>query len=359
MKVLAILAFLLCGLHPALAHETTRSYVTLARDGASVDVAFRVAFRDVEVAVWIDEDFDGALTWGETRRRLDAIGNYLAAGVTLGAGGDCPLTRSTASASETGGIAYLDIAFTATCPSDAASLVVTSRLFEDIDADHRLFLTALVSGETTTTVLGEGTRAVTLEAGTGGPLAALAAYFLLGVQHLLGGADHLVFLLVLILPAVAVTGPQRPPFRVAALSVLTAVTGFTIAHALTLAAATTDLLRPPTDVIEVLIAVSIVVTALDNLRPFLPGSRTAVAAFFGLIHGFGFASALGVLDAGGWALATALLGFNLGIEVAQIGVVLLAMPALYVLGGGRPLLWTGSALAGAVGLWWVWERALA
>ena len=78
-----------------------------------------------------------------------------------------------------------------------------------------------------------------------------------------------------------------------------------------------------------------------------------MAAFFGTIHGFGFASALGAMQLTGSSLALALVGFNLGIEAAQVGLILLTMPALYMLGGGRLLLWAGSA-AGAAGLGWLW-----
>ena len=137
---------------------------------------------------------------------------------------------------------------------------------------------------------------------------------------------------------------------------LTAVTGFTLAHALTLTASATELLRPPSGLVEALVALSIVITAADNVRPFIPAPRAAVAALFGTIHGFGFASALGSLQLTGVGLATALVGFNLGIEAAQVAVVLIVMPALYVLGNGRLLLWGGSAAAGAVGSWWLWIR---
>ena len=134
---------------------------------------------------------------------------------------------------------------------------------------------------------------------------------------------------------------------------LTAATGFTLAHALTLTAATTELLRPPADLVNALVALSIVVTAADNLRPFIPAPRAAVAAFFGTIHGFGFASALGAMQLTG-DLALALVGFNLGIEAAQVALILLTMPALYMLGGGRLLLWAGSAAGGAAGVGWLW-----
>jgi len=169
------------------------------------------------------------------------------------------------------------------------------------------------------------------------------------VDHLMGGADHLVFLLALMLPAVSAAGSARR----AALGVLAAVTGFTLAHALTLTAAATELLRPPAGLVEALIALSIVITAADNVRPFIPAPRAAVAALFGTIHGFGFASALGTLQLTGAGLATALVGFNLGIEAAQVAVVLVVLPALCMLGRGRPLLWGGSAAAGAAGGWWL------
>jgi hypothetical protein len=345
-----VLFALLCS--GARGHETTRSYLTLTRDGAAVDVSLRMAFRDIEVVVWADEDLDGRITWGEATRRLDAIATYVGAAVLLDAGGPCALTRTEADASVSGGIAYLDLGFDALCPDAAAPLTVTSRLFTDIDPDHRQFLTALTGGATTTTVLTASNPAVTLTGGTGGAAGSFAAYFRAGVEHLVGGPDHLVFLLVLMLPAVCNgSGPRK-----AALGVLAAVTGFTLAHALTLTAAATELLRPPTRVIEVLIALSIVVTAADNLRPFIPAPRAAVAAFFGLVHGFGFATALGVLQLTGVELATALVGFNLGVEAAQVAVVLVTVPALYMLGGGRLVLWVGSLAAGATGLYWVGQR---
>ncbi len=334
----------------ALAHETTRSYVTLTQDGATVTADLRIAFRDIEVAVWIDEDLDGQITWGETTRRIDALSAYVASAFTLDAGGNCPLSRTNAGASDSGGIEYLDLSFTARCPDATAPLRATSRLFADIDPDHRVFLTANLGRGTTTTLLSTARNAVDLT-GTGGG-GSFASYFAEGIRHLLGGADHLVFLLVLILPAVASGANPRK----AALGVLSAVTGFTLAHALTLTAATTTLLRPPTALIEILIALSIVITASDNLRPFIPAPRAAVAAFFGLIHGFGFATALAALQLSGAGFATALIGFNLGIEAAQIGVVLVTLPALYMLGQGRALLWLGSLAAIAIGVYWVAVR---
>lgn len=336
----------------ASAHETTKSFVSLTRDGPEVEARLRVAFRDIEVAVWMDEDLDGRITWGEARRRLEAVDAYARAGFRLDAGGACALERVTAAPSTASGVAYLDLGYVARCPSGAAPLTLTSHLFSEIDPDHRQFVQAMLGGAARSAVLSAAAPAVTFDGDAGGAWGALAAYFTAGVEHLAGGADHVVFLLALMLPAVCAGGAPRR----AAAQILTAVTGFTLAHAVTLTAATTEILRPPAGVVEMLIALSIVVTAADNIRPFLPAPRAAVAAFFGIIHGFGFASALGALELSGGALALALLGFNLGVEAAQVAVVLVTMPALYMLGAGRRMLWIGSGLTGTVGLVWLGAR---
>ena len=353
IRLFALLFALLLPL-AAQAHETTRSYVRLDRSGATIDLRLRVAFRDIEVAVWIDENLDGAITWGEVQARMPEITEYLMAGFALNAGGACTLSRTTADVSNSGGLAYLDLFFTGTCPDAKAPLTATSHLFTDIDLDHRMFLTATTDGSTTTTLLSRTNPTITLTGDSGGLFASFAVYFISGIQHLLGGPDHLAFLLVLMLPAICSGNTPRQ----AAIGIITAVTGFTIAHALTLTAAMTNLLRPPSGMIEAAIALTIIITAIDNIRPFIPAPRPAMAAAFGIVHGFGFATALGALDLDGMGFFTALVGFNLGIESAQVALVLVTMPLLYALGAGRLVMWTGSATAGAAGLWWLWTRTI-
>ena len=341
-----------CASSLAQAHETTRSYVTLLREGADITAQFRIAFRDIEVAVWMDENLDGNITWAETKQRLDAISAYVLSAFSLESGGACTLKLDRPDVSAEGGIEYLDLQFKGACPDALAPLKISSRLFIEIDPDHRMFLSAKGGDATTTTLLSASSPEVIVSSETGGLRLSFFSYFKSGIEHLMGGADHLVFLFVLMLPAL-VSGTQG---RKAALGVVAALTGFTLAHALTLTAAATNLLRPPTTIIEILIALSIVVTAIDNIRPFIPAPRAAVAAFFGIIHGFGFASALGVLQLTGAGLAVALVGFNLGIELAQVAVVLIALPILYLAGKGQLILRLGSFAAVCIGLYWVWQR---
>jgi hypothetical protein len=171
-----------------------------------------------------------------------------------------------------------------------------------------------------------------IDLGPGGPLAGLRATFVLGAEHIAAGTDHLLFLLVLLLPAPlravnrrwgAAGGTRR---CVAAL--LKIVTAFTLGHSLTLVAAAAGWLRLPAAPVEALIAASILVSAAHALRPLFPGREAFVAAGFGLVHGLAFGSVVAELGLSGGALAWAMLGFNLGIEAMQLVVVAAVVPWL-------------------------------
>ncbi len=155
----------------------------------------------------------------------------------------------------------------------------------------------------------------------------------LGIQHILEGWDHLLFLLALVLPGGSLGNLVR------------IVTAFTIAHSLTLGAAALELVSVPAAPVEALIALSIGWVAAENLARVKPMSRRwAVAFAFGLIHGFGFANVLRDIGLPHDALLSSLLWFNVGIEIGQLLVVLLLVPALAWLRGVRP----GSSLPQAL-----------
>jgi hydrogenase/urease accessory protein HupE len=146
-------------------------------------------------------------------------------------------------------------------------------------------------------------------------------FFVLGVQHIVGGYDHLLFLGALLLVARAVR------------DVIATLTAFTVAHSLTLGLAVTGVVNVPARIVEPLIAASIVYVGLENLRRRHPPPRWKATFGFGLIHGFGFAAALRDLGIGSRGLAVALpLGsFNLGVEAGQIVVALVTLPLLWAL----------------------------
>ncbi len=192
-----------------------------------------------------------------------------------------------------------------------------------------------------------------------------ASIFRLGMRHIAEGTDHLLFLIALLLPApLLARGPRWARFasvRHSLLQILRVVTAFTIGHSITLALAALGVIRVPIRPIEVLIAVSIFVSATNAVRPLFPGGEAGIAAFFGLVHGLAFAASLGELGFGRWERVASILGFNLGIETMQLIVVAAIMPSLVLLSRTRAysVLRIGGALfAGVASVGWIAERLL-
>ncbi|BCY09865.1 HupE/UreJ family protein [Actinoplanes sp. L3-i22] len=173
----------------------------------------------------------------------------------------------------------------------------------------------------------------------------------LGVRHIGEGADHLLFLIMLLLPAPLLARRGRwvrgGDLRRNGVRVVHVVTAFAIGHSITLALGALGYVAVPTRVVESLIALSILVSGVHAIRPLVPGGEAWIAAGFGLMHGLAFAALIGDLGLGRGSLVADLLGFNLGIELTQLIVVALLMPSLLVLSRTRFYPVVRTALAGA------------
>jgi hydrogenase/urease accessory protein HupE len=146
------------------------------------------------------------------------------------------------------------------------------------------------------------------------------SYFSLGVEHILSGYDHLLFLAVVLLACSTLRG------------MLLLVTSFTLAHSLTLVAAALGFLPAPSAIVEPLILLTLVIVGIENfVRPAEPRQRAAITFAFGLVHGLGFASALRDIGLERDGLLPATLGFNLGVEAGQLAVGTLLLPLLILL----------------------------
>lgn len=173
-------------------------------------------------------------------------------------------------------------------------------------------------------------------------------FVLMGAEHILTGPDHLLFLLALL----AFARGFWPMAKI--------VTGFTIAHSITLSLAALGIVEVPARVVEPLIAATIIWVALENvIAPTRMAQRWLVAAVFGLVHGLGFASALTELGLPRAAMIRALVGFNVGVELGQLAFVAGAMPAVVWLAkpGRIPRLPQAlSIMVGMAGAFWLAER---
>ncbi|MFP2905577.1 HupE/UreJ family protein [Pyxidicoccus sp. 3LFB2] len=237
---------------------------------------------------------------------------------------------------------------TASCPGGGALKQRFGFLQRVTGEGQSLIVLADIDGESSRQVA-EASRPEVTFARKGGGEHGFAGFVLMGVEHIVEGYDHLIFLLGLLL---AGSSWRR---------LLVVVTSFTVAHSITLALATLSVVSLPSRWVESAIALSIIVVATLNLLGKKGDKRWMLAFAFGLLHGFGFASALGELGLSRSELASALLGFNVGVELGQTTLVLLALPLLLLLRRTRFAFRVEVALCLAsvgVGLYWLWLRAV-
>jgi hypothetical protein len=222
------------------------------------------------------------------------------------------------------------------------------------DPEHRTFVNLYQTGELREQAILERRRPV-FEHYTGtrqGKLLLTRRFVASGIEHIIGGADHVLFLIGLLLAGSSVK------------KLLAMVTAFTLSHSLTLALAVLGLLTPPSLLIEPAIALSIVYTGADNL--LVRGGRDVrvwIAFFFGLIHGFGFANVLAEMGLASQALGWSLLSFNVGVEIGQLCIVAGVATVLALVRARRPrwgqaVLSGGSVLVIVAGAFWFVERLL-
>ncbi len=375
------LAWLLAGLlwlglaGAAAAHKPSDSYLSLAADAADAAVLtghWDIALRDLDVAIGLDADGDGNITWGEVRGRHADIAALASAHLAIAADGRaCRLVVGAQQVDSHTDGAYSVLPLTATCPAAPVRLEIGYTLFAELDPQHRGLLQLAANGATRAAILGPQAPRQVFELARVNRWQQFVDYATDGVWHIWIGFDHILFLLSLLLPAVGawqaegLGGQSRwqpvPRLGLAVWEVLRIVTAFTLAHSITLSLATLGLVALPSRLVEAAIAASVVLAALNNVVPLFQGRRWMVAFVFGLIHGFGFASVLADLGLPRDALALALLGFNLGVEAGQLAIVAVFLPLAFALrrsGFYRRVVLVGGSLAiAALAVVWFVERA--
>jgi hypothetical protein len=354
MKWILAAICLLPGL--AHAHKPSDSYLALEARPAGIQGQWDIALRDLEFAIGLDANGDGAITWGELRAKENEIAAYALARLAVSAGGQaCTLKPGGLLVDEHSDGSYAVLQFAAPCPP--GDLTVNYTLFADLDPTHRGLLRSAIGGHTVTAVLGPDQPRLKLR-GDRSRWEQFADYAREGVWHIWIGFDHVLFLVSLLLPAVFVAARFPPVFW----DVFKVVTAFTVAHSITLSLAALSVIELPSRLVESAIALSVLLAAINNLWPVVSRRRWMVAFAFGLIHGFGFASVLTDLGLPQQALLLALVGFNLGVEGGQLVIVAAFLPLAYALRATwfyrRLTLVGGSALIALIAAVWLAERAL-
>jgi len=340
MRALIAFATALLALGAAVAHQGgTTGYATVSVAGQSVRYALSVP----------------AEALGDAARDLREFAAAVARHVAIDADGvacsGVPAETRPASA----GRASVEVVVLYACAAPIRNLSIRDGIDAVLGADHHTIADIQWPGGARQVIFekGQGAASVAIAGGAGPDRATpspFVFYLGLGVEHIIGGVDHLLFLLALL-------ALSRDVW-----STVKIVTAFTAAHSITLSLAALGLVHIPGRIVEPLIAASIVWVAVENLvAPGGVGRRWLIAAVFGLVHGLGFASALIELDLSRETLVRALIGFNVGVELGQLAFVTVILPPL--VWASRPgrlprlpqILSVGVAVVGAV---WLVERLL-
>lgn len=396
---------------PAFAHKESDAYLTLRTDPANAHALhgqWDIALRDLDFAIGIDSNRDGAITWGEVQAHRAQIERYALARLAIkGDGLTCDAQPTTQQIDEHTDGAYDVILFDSICDKEIPSrLTIVYRLFQDVDPYHRGIITIHNRGVTVGAVLGPENPSTSLDVRKADRWGQFRSFVFDGMLHIWTGIDHLLFILSLLLPAVLIrrridkvdgndpgnnasggwnsTQTQiagfgsggaiavfRPNARyqwfpvtnwwAAFIDVVKIVSAFTLSHSVTLTLAVLGIVDLPSRLVESGIAISVIVAAGNNLYPLIRKRIWLIAFAFGFVHGLGFASALAGLQLPPWSMAASLGGFNVGVEIGQETLVLLVMPIAFLMRRTvfyqKVVLRWGSAIIITMATGWLIQRA--
>lgn len=374
------LVFLVGQVSTAGAHRNDESYLYLDVGDATLNGRVEMPYPDLRSVLGLEVSGTADEILAEFEANLDMLQTYADDNTAVGADGSVwPLEFEGVEllfdeGSGPNGLGYVILPFAVETGLDEVPQVLevtfTPFLAEIADRNN----ITLVSNDWRRGVFGEETNELlihtadspsgTIDLGEASQWKNFRASIDLGVDHIRTGPDHVFFILVLLLPAVLVLSAMRwrpsPSFGTSFLRIVLVATMFTIAHSITFTLAGLDYLPlPPSKLTETVIALSIALAALHNLRPIF-GHREWVFAFgFGLFHGMGFAGLIEDLDINRSTQLVSLLGRNVGIEIAQLIIIVLTFPLLFLLRRTRvymPAFNIVSVVLAVLSGMWVIER---
>src|SRR5262245_14036714 len=348
LRFTVALAAAICAPRTVLAHPVPFSYLDVRLQGTTIEGSLVAHIFDVAHELNIDPPerlLDPAVASQQARAIADLIGRRL----TITADGRRGAPQW-ADAEVGAGRQSIPMPFSGRLDSAPGVVAVEALLFP-YDPNHQTFLNVYEGQALTQAILDRGRTRFEYYAGTTqGAFAVVRRFVPAGVHHILIGPDHLLFLVGLLL----LGGSIRQLAMI--------VTGFTIAHSITLSLAALNIVTPPARIIEPAIALSIVYVGADNL--LIRGGRDVrawIAFAFGFIHGFGFANVLREMDLPARALGWSLFSFNVGVEIGQLLVVVAVASAFTALrsrseAAGRQLAVVGSIIVMVAGAFWFVQR---
>ncbi|WP_320819994.1 HupE/UreJ family protein [Thalassolituus sp.] len=349
------------------AHQASTAFLTgKIGDDSILQVDLQLRLFDLERAIGIDSNHNGQVTWGELLQHKNEIVIYLKRHFSVEQNKQNCIVNipSNWSIDSHYGEAYLSVPLNVICQNPELFSIYYSA-FMDFDSQHKLLINLNYDGQLVSKILANEPRFVVVNPASNSSLSTMVTFIVEGVVHIWKGIDHVLFLLTLLLTSVLVRVDGKwlpqPSTRSALKQSALLASMFTLAHSITLTATALKWVVLPSYWIELGIAFSVAIAALNNIWPMVRQISLLVFVF-GLLHGMGFASVLAELLSDGEALPVLIvIAFNIGVELGQLVIVLLALPVLLVLRGRtwypRWIMSTSSLGIAATACFWIIARS--
>jgi hypothetical protein len=349
------------------AHQTSDSYLALSLTHNHIEGRWAISLRDLDHVLIIDQDQDGEASDEELARARPKIEKYAFDRLKIAIDSKIVEPKTTGfEIEEHSDAVYATLLFELPEGKVGPEFSITYTLFNDADPLHRGLFRFDLPNRTETAIFGPAHPTQRFLLATSQAPAHFLNFVREGIWHIWTGYDHILFLVALLLPSVLRKEEDHwepaPSARSALLNTLKVVTAFTVAHSITLTLATMGWVNLPSRFVESVIAASVVIAALNNIKTLFAERTWMIAFGFGLIHGFGFASALTDLRLGASSLAATLFGFNFGVELGQLAIVFVFVPMAFALRKTNfyqevALRYCSLLIAALAGAWF-FERAL-
>lgn len=362
-RLIALFIFTLFGAN-ATCHELSNGYLTL--ESSSGDVLkgeLLLKPEDIGRAAGLDTDNDGSLTWGEANRNHNLASEYIQKHVIISNNNQrCSLLAAPPSMRNLSAESLLVYPLKVTC-SELSNLTIRYTGIAKDFPTHKLLMSIKLNDYNGVHVFDRERRSVNVAPNTHDDITQFGEMVYQGIWHIFIGIDHILFLVATLLTVNLSRKNQHwvkaHSKRQILKSTVILVSTFTLAHSITLTATALEVISLNSRIVELGIAISVAITALNNVFPMI--MRLGYITFgFGLLHGMGFASVFGDLNAQSSSLVMNVLAFNLGVELGQLAIVALLLPLLILVRNlklySKAIMPIASSIIAVIAIMWTLQR---
>ena len=349
---------------PTISHELSNGYLTLKNDsGETLSGELLLKPKDIGQAAGLDTNNDGNLTWGEVRTNHNLVNGYIQNHLIIrGSGTRCTVSLASPSIRDISAESLLVYPLSVNCAFLNEVSVRYTGLVSDFPT-HKLLTSITLNEQTSVHVLDSEQTFVSVSPKNSHWISQFSEMVYQGIWHIFIGLDHILFLVATLLTVNLLRKSKRwvkeKSIKRIVKSTVILVSTFTLAHSITLTLTALDFITLNSRLVELGIAISVAITALNNVYPII--MRLGFVTFgFGLLHGMGFASVFGDLNAQSGSLVMNVLAFNLGVEIGQLAIVALLLPIIILLRNVRlyskAIMPIASSIIAVVALNWTLQR---